>query len=138
LLHSYWVKNFTIIPPLHRRGGGDWWVYCITSVCPTVNFQWDDDEVCFVLDQHAKLDFYSASSLRQQSAGIHVAPLGHIILIPSQPHQRWLNEETFSAFYLYNAFLLWIECLKASGNIPILISINHTAPDVVLYCIMVT
>jgi len=29
------------------------------------------------------LDFYSASSLEQQSAGRHVAPLGHIILIPS-------------------------------------------------------
>ena len=28
---------------------------------------------------------YSASSLKQQSAGRHVAPLGHIILIPSQP-----------------------------------------------------
>ena len=23
--------------------------------------QWDDDEVCFVLDQHAELDFYSAN-----------------------------------------------------------------------------
>jgi hypothetical protein len=31
------------------------------------------------------LVFYSASSLKQQSAGRHVAPLGHIILIPSQP-----------------------------------------------------
>jgi hypothetical protein len=31
-----------------------------------VNFQWDDDEVCFVLDQHAELDFYSASSLKRQ------------------------------------------------------------------------
>jgi hypothetical protein len=31
------------------------------------------------------LDFYSASSLKQQSAGRHVAPLGHIVLIPSQP-----------------------------------------------------
>ena len=50
-----------------------------------VNFQWDDDEVRFVLDQHAELDFYSASSLKQQSAGRHVAPLGHIIMIPSQP-----------------------------------------------------
>ena len=47
-------------------------------------FQWDD-EVRFVLDQHAELDFYSASSLKQQSADRHVAPLGHIILIPSQP-----------------------------------------------------
>jgi hypothetical protein len=33
-----------------------------------VNFPWVDDEVHFVLDQHAKLDFfYSASSLKQQS-----------------------------------------------------------------------
>jgi hypothetical protein len=49
-----------------------------------VNFQWDDDEFRFVQDQHAELDFHSASSLKQQSAGRHVAPLGHIILIPSQ------------------------------------------------------
>ena len=28
---------------------------------------------------------YSAISLKQQSAGRHIAPLGHIILIPSQP-----------------------------------------------------
>jgi hypothetical protein len=50
-----------------------------------VNCQWDDDEFRFVLDQHAELDFYSASSLKQQSTGRHVAPLGHIILITSQP-----------------------------------------------------
>jgi hypothetical protein len=50
-----------------------------------VNFQWDDDEVRFVLDQHAELDFYSASSLKQQFADRHVASLGHIILILSQP-----------------------------------------------------
>ena len=49
-----------------------------------VNFQWDD-EVRSALDQHAKLDFYSASLLKQQSVNRHVAPLGHIILIPSQP-----------------------------------------------------
>jgi hypothetical protein len=46
---------------------------------------WDDDEVRFVLDQFALLDFYSARSLKQQSARRHVAPLGHIILIPGQP-----------------------------------------------------
>jgi hypothetical protein len=38
----------------------------------------------FELDQQAELDFYSASSLKQQSAGRRVAPLGYI-LIPSQP-----------------------------------------------------
>jgi hypothetical protein len=50
-----------------------------------VHFQWNDNEVHFDLDQHAELEFYSASSLKQQSEGRHVAPLGHIILIPSQP-----------------------------------------------------
>ena len=49
-------------------------------------FDWDDDdEVRFVLDKHAKLDFYISSSLKQQSVDKHVAPLDHIILIPSQP-----------------------------------------------------
>jgi spore coat polysaccharide biosynthesis protein SpsF (cytidylyltransferase family) len=47
--------------------------------------QWYDDEIRFVLDQQADLDLYSASSQKQQSAGRHVAPLGHIILIPNQP-----------------------------------------------------
>jgi hypothetical protein len=45
-----------------------------------VNFQWDD-EVHFVLDQHTELDFYSASSLKQQSADKHVPPLRHIIQV---------------------------------------------------------
>ena len=50
-----------------------------------LHFQWDNDVVRFVLDQHAKLDFYSAYSLQQQSAGRHVAPLRHIIMIVSLP-----------------------------------------------------
>jgi hypothetical protein len=50
-----------------------------------VNFQWDDNEICFVPDQHAQLDFHSASPLKHQSADRHVAPLGHIIQIPSLP-----------------------------------------------------
>jgi hypothetical protein len=41
--------------------------------------------VRFVLEQHAEVDFYSARSLKQQSADRHVAQLGHIILIPSRP-----------------------------------------------------
>jgi hypothetical protein len=40
-----------------------------------VNFQWDDDELCFVLDQHTLFDFYSASSLKQQSVDRHVTTL---------------------------------------------------------------
>jgi len=44
-----------------------------------------DEEFRFVLDQQPELDLYSASSLKLQSADRHGAPLGHIILIPSQP-----------------------------------------------------
>jgi hypothetical protein len=44
-----------------------------------------DDEAHFILDQHPELYFYSASSLKQQSADRHFAPLEHIILIQSQP-----------------------------------------------------
>ena len=61
--------------------------------------------VRFILDQHAYLNFYSASSLKQQSADRHVAPLGHIILIPSQP---------------VFAFLLNAACLAEKQHIPIL------------------
>ena len=59
-------------------------IFAAISWRDQVNFQCDDDEVRFVVDQHAELDFYSASSLTQQSTGRDVAPLGHIILIPSQ------------------------------------------------------
>ena len=45
---------------------------------------YDEDGVHFVLDQHA-WGLYNASSLKQQSADRHVVPLGHIILISSQP-----------------------------------------------------
>ena len=40
------------------------------------------------LDQHTWLDFYNASSLKQQSMYRHVALLGHIIMILSQPADR--------------------------------------------------
>jgi hypothetical protein len=55
-----------------------------------VNFQWDD-EVRFVLDQYAELDFYSASSLKQQSVGRQAAPLTNFIvfgLTSDLPHSR--------------------------------------------------
>jgi hypothetical protein len=36
-------------------------------------------DVRFVLDKYALFDFFSASSLKQQTADRHVAPLGHFI-----------------------------------------------------------
>jgi hypothetical protein len=58
-------------------------IFSAVSWLEQVDFQWDDDdEVHFVLDQHAKLDFYNASSMKQQCVDRHVAPL---ILVSSQP-----------------------------------------------------
>jgi hypothetical protein len=46
--------------------------------CSAKSLSWDDDDnVRFELDQHVKSDWYNTSS---QSAGRHVAPLGHILL----------------------------------------------------------
>ena len=71
-----WVSDCCLIP-VSDFSAISWW--------EQVNFQWDDDDVHFVLDQHTDLDIYNAISLKQQSAGTHVAPLGHATLIPSQP-----------------------------------------------------
>jgi len=35
----------------------------------------NDDDVCFVLHQHAWLDLYSANSSKQQSVVRHISPL---------------------------------------------------------------
>ena len=52
-----------------------------------VKFWWDhdNDDVRFVLDQHNELDFYSASSFKQQSAGSRVAPLTRTHYSASEP-----------------------------------------------------
>ena len=76
-----------------------------------INFQWDDDEVRFVLDQHAELDLYSASSLKQQSVGRHVAPLWHVILIPSQPVFAQYKFSSLSWFFCLNQLKLFY-CLN--------------------------
>ena len=63
--------------------------FSVISWREQVLFWWDDyddDDVHVVLNQHSELDFYSTSSLKQQSAKRHVAPLEHIILIPSKQY----------------------------------------------------
>ena len=61
------------------------WVSNVSSISRQEQdtFQWDGNKVCFVLEQHTWLDFYSANWLKQQSLSTHVAPLWHIIHIPS-------------------------------------------------------
>jgi hypothetical protein len=78
-----------LTPPLFIEWVSD---YCLSPneqmfsyiMARTSYIQWNDGEFRFVLDQQ-QLDFYSASSLKQHSAGRHVVPFGHIVLIPSQP-----------------------------------------------------
>ena len=43
-----------------------------------------DGDVLSLLDLYTELDVYSTSSLKQQFAGSHVAPLEHIIIIRSK------------------------------------------------------
>jgi hypothetical protein len=50
-----------------------------------IRFRCDDDDVRFLLDQHAELNFHNASSPKQHSVGRDVSPPGHIILTPNSP-----------------------------------------------------
>ena len=56
----YFIITWSVY--IHTIKGGVLWQEFVL-------FWWDDDDddICFVLDQHAELNFYSASSLKQQS-----------------------------------------------------------------------
>jgi hypothetical protein len=86
-----------------------------------VNFQWDDE-----------LDFYSASSLKQQSADIHVAQLWYVIVIPSQSVITLTNlycmlsgesiiviirETCFCEKFTYNAVETLVHCWRLYGDL---------------------
>ena len=75
-------------------------------IARTIYFQSDNDEFRFVLDQHAKLDFYSASSLKQQFARVDVS----------------LHSDTLFWFRANQSllFLLNAVCLAETQQIPIL------------------
>ena len=62
--HNKWVSDCCLEPTQHFFRSISW--------REQANIQWDDDEVRFALDQRAELDFYSASSLKQQSADRHI------------------------------------------------------------------
>jgi hypothetical protein len=86
LLNWHWNNNHSLTKltiDMSIYAYSPFTLFCITGyICmwsqdflgqpQQVNFQWDDDEVHFVLDQHAELDFFSASSLKQQSADRNV------------------------------------------------------------------
>ena len=59
--------------------------YSAISLGEQVIFGWNNDDIRFEQCQHAELDFYSVSSLKQQPEGRHVTSCRHIMLILSQP-----------------------------------------------------
>ena len=59
---------------------------CCVMLCRSFFFR-------FVLDQDAQVDLYSTSSLKQQSADIHVAPLGHQPVFAHSPQCCVLSGE---------------------------------------------
>jgi hypothetical protein len=61
---SEWVSD-CCLTPIHQFSAISW--------REQVNFQWHDDEIHFVLDQHAELNFHSASSLKRQLAGLDMS-----------------------------------------------------------------
>jgi hypothetical protein len=75
------------------------------------NFQWDDDEISFVLDQHAELDLHSASSRKQQSADRYVATLGHNYSALSHPifALTMLNNWSFKkiSVFIIDIYMEW-------------------------------
>ena len=79
---SYSEKN--LILKINNLLNEDFQIFspCLMSVV----FRPDVDDVHFVLDQHAKLDFHS--SVKQESVGTHVAPLIALISLILHAQQR--------------------------------------------------
>ena len=70
-----------------------------------VNFQWDDAEVGFALHQHAELEFYRTSSLKQQSAG------RQLYLCANTEVLKWTYVHWTSCIFLF--FFLQTWCLNS-------------------------
>lgn len=76
---------------------GKWVNGCCLTKCEHifsyVIVQWDDNNVCFIQDQHALLDFNSARSLKNQSMSLHSDTLScfraNLFLLFLQFHSLW-------------------------------------------------
>ena len=76
--HVKWVSEWLFF-------NAKWAMFSAISWREQVTFQWDNDVFRSVLGRQTReVDFKSVSSLKQQSTGRLVVPLGHSILIPSQ------------------------------------------------------
>jgi hypothetical protein len=99
----------------------------------------DDDGVCFVLDQHTELDFYTASSLKQQSADRHAAPLWHIILILSQSVFALslieiYGDDLFSYLTDFSYFSMERNCRKLLDTVRTVLTVQQLSNGLLLTC----
>jgi len=62
------------------------------------------------------LEFYGDSSLKQQSVERHVAPRGHIILLPSQPIIASLRSYRVSSIHKHEMAFLTFTSDKINYN----------------------
>jgi hypothetical protein len=63
---------------------------------------WDDNDVCFVLDQHSELDFNSASSVKQES------------VVKCRFTQTHYSSSEPTSLYLYSLVLLSREAINTN------------------------
>jgi hypothetical protein len=65
--NEYWYDNVNFLQKKNGR----------SLLLEQETFRWDDDDICFVLDQQTEFDFYCTNTLKQQFAGSYrnVAPL---------------------------------------------------------------
>jgi hypothetical protein len=76
---ALFVAQFDSDVPLYGLN----WVLNVNHDENKCYFQWDDDDVRFVLDQRCWI--FNFSSLKQQPASRHAPSVGHTNMIPSQP-----------------------------------------------------
>ena len=76
---------------------------------------------CMLYDQTntlCSLRFDNVSSLLQQSTSCHVAPLGHIILIPCQQQDElWANVHLWYPAYMFNVYKNQLSRQTGSRNL---------------------
>jgi hypothetical protein len=119
----YLIQYLLLLTHLTPKCHMNYYHYSAINLChcmrEQVNLQWNDDEVRFVLDQLAELDFYSASTLKQQSVDRHVAPLWHINLITTIILSYiTLQNKLFSFYFSEHIYWMctWLEVIFREDN----------------------
>ena len=93
----------------------EWFLLNVNSVISwgeQVNFLWGDNDVRFILYQHAKLDFYIATSLKQQFINSSPPPTHYPA---SEPISLWFFSLMLHAWQRNNKYQLF--CLSFKSDL---------------------